>query len=155
MSDESQRVAQLRELLVLDSAPEPVFDSIVKLASEVCGVPIALVSLVDTERQWFKASVGLPGVNETPRDVAFCAHAIQDDALFEVPDAKNDARFSANPLVTGNPDIRFYAGAPLVLDGGARVGTLCVIDRQARQLDAKAHSGVAGQDRHRSLAGPA
>jgi diguanylate cyclase (GGDEF)-like protein/PAS domain S-box-containing protein len=136
MSDESQRVAQLRELLVLDSAPEPVFDSIVKLASEVCGVPIALVSLVDTERQWFKASVGLPGVNETPRDVAFCAHAIQDDALFEVPDAKNDARFSANPLVTGNPDIRFYAGAPLVLDGGARVGTLCVIDRQARQLDA-------------------
>lgn len=136
LSDESDRVAQLRELLVLDSAPEPVFDSIVKLASEVCGVPIALVSLVDAERQWFKASVGLPGVNETPRDIAFCAHAIQGDGLFEIADATRDARFAANPLVTGAPDIRFYAGAPLVLAGGARVGTLCVIDRQARQLDA-------------------
>lgn len=136
LSQELHRIAQLRELLILDSAPEPVFDSIVKLASEVCAAPIALVSLVDAERQWFKASVGLPGVNETPRDIAFCAHAIQDDALFEVPDATLDARFAANPLVTGDPDIRFYAGAPLVLDGGARVGTLCVIDRRVRQLDA-------------------
>ncbi len=135
-------MAQLRDLLVLDSAPEPMFDSIVKLASDVCGVPIALVSLVDMERQWFKANVGLPGVNETPRDVAFCSHAIQDDALFEVPDARLDARFSANPLVTGDPDIRFYAGAPLVLDDGARVGTLCVIDRQARQLDASQKSSL-------------
>ena len=136
LSEESHRITRLRDLLILDSGPEPVFDSIVKLASDVCGVPIALVSLIDTERQWFKANVGLPGLNETPRDLAFCAHAIQDDALFEVPDATRDARFSENPLVTGNPDIRFYAGAPLVLDGGVRVGTLCVIDRQARQLDA-------------------
>ena len=134
--DETSRIQQLRELMVLDSAPEPVYDSIVKLASQVCGTPIALVSLVDTERQWFKANVGLPGVNETPRDVAFCAHAIADDDLFEVPDATLDARFRSNPLVTGQPDIRFYAGAPLVLPDGARVGTLCVIDRQARQLDA-------------------
>ncbi len=138
--EESRRITQLRDLLVLDSEPEPVFDSIVQLASDVCGVPIALVSLVDAERQWFKANVGLPGVNETPRDVAFCAHAIGDDALFEVPDATRDARFVANPLVTGNPDIRFYAGVPLTLDGGARVGTLCVIDRQARQLDASQKS---------------
>jgi diguanylate cyclase (GGDEF)-like protein/PAS domain S-box-containing protein len=132
---ESQRIERLRELLILDSEPEPVFDSIVKLASDVCGVPIALVSLVDTERQWFKANIGLPGVNETPREVAFCAHAILGDALLEVPDATSDARFLANSLVTGQPGIRFYAGAPLVLPGGERVGTLCVFDRQARQLD--------------------
>ena len=131
---EAHRLAQLRALLVLDSAPEPMFDSIARLASEVCGVPIALLSLVDSERQWFKANVGLAGVNETPRDVAFCAHAIAQDALFEVPDATRDQRFAANPLVTGAPDIRFYAGAPLVLPGGERVGTLCVIDRTARQL---------------------
>ncbi len=135
-SDEANRVARLRELMVLDSAPEPVFDSIVTLASEVCGVPIALVSLVDSERQWFKANVGLRGVNENPREIAFCAHAIADDAVFEVPDAMQDARFANNPLVTGKPHIRFYAGAPLILPGGERVGTLCVIDRQARRLDA-------------------
>lgn len=133
-SDEADRLARLRELVILDSAPEPVFDQIAALASSVCGVPIALLSLIDTERQWFKANVGLPGVNETPRDVAFCAHAIGSDNLFEVPDASCDPRFANNPLVTGEPDIRFYAGAPLVLPGGARIGTLCVIDRQARRL---------------------
>jgi diguanylate cyclase (GGDEF)-like protein/PAS domain S-box-containing protein len=132
--DETSRLAHLRELVVLDTPPEPVFDSIARMASELCGVPIALLSLVDTERQWFKANVGLPGVNETPRDVAFCAHAIHQDAVFEVPDALHDPRFADNPLVAGAPDIRFYAGAPLVLPGGARIGTLCVIDRQARRL---------------------
>ena len=86
-ADEADRLARLRELVVLASAPEPVFDSIARLASEVCGVPIALPSLVDGERQWSKANVGLAGVNETPRDVAFCAHAIQRDVAFEVPDA--------------------------------------------------------------------
>ncbi len=135
-ADEAERLARLHELVVLDSAPEAVFDSIARLASEVCGAPIALVSLVDAERQWFKANVGLPGVNQTPRDVAFCAHAIEaGNALFEVPDATRDPRFAANPLVTGAPDIRFYAGAPLVLPGGERIGTLCVIDRLPRQLD--------------------
>ena len=134
--DEAARLAHLRELVILDSPPEPVFDSIARLAAEVCGVPIALISLVDAERQWFKANVGLPGVNETPRDVAFCAHAVTSSALFQVPDAARDARFADNPLVTGAPHIRFYAGAPLVLPGGACVGTLCVIDREARQLDA-------------------
>jgi PAS domain S-box-containing protein len=135
--DEQERLARLRELVVLDSAPESLFDAITQMASQICGTPIALISLVDGGRQWFKANVGLPGVNETPRDVAFCAHAILDDALFEVPDATQDPRFADNPLVTGEPDIRFYAGAPLVLPGGERVGTLCVIDRTARQLDAK------------------
>ena len=134
--NEADRLQQLRDLVVLDSEPEELFDSLTRLASQVCGAPIALVSLIDSERQWFKSNVGLPGVNETPRDVAFCAHAIASDALFEVPNASLDPRFSDNPLVTGAPDIRFYAGAPLVLPGGQRVGTLCVIDREARQLDA-------------------
>ena len=131
---EAARLAELRALMVLDSAPEAMFDSLALLASQVCEVPMALVSLVDEERQWFKANVGLPGINETTREAAFCAHAVLGDALFEVPDAALDPRFAANPLVTGPPDIRFYAGAPMVLPGGARVGTLCVIDRQPRQL---------------------
>ncbi len=135
-ASEQDRLDQLRALFILDSAPEPVFDSIARLASEICGVPIALMSLIDEERQWFKANVGLPGVNETPRDIAFCAHAISGDEIFEVADATRDPRFAANPLVTGTPDIRFYAGAPLVLPGGQRVGTLCVIDRQPRHLEA-------------------
>lgn len=134
-AQEASRLAALQGLGVLDSLPEPVFDSITASAALVCGVPIALISLIDTHRQWFKANVGLPGVTETPRDVAFCDHAIRDDSLFEVPDATLDARFAHNPLVTGNPDIRFYAGAPIVMDGGARVGTVCVIDRTARHLD--------------------
>ncbi len=134
INDEADRLARLRELVILDSAPEPMFESIARMASDICGVPIALISLIDMERQWFKANVGLPGVNETLRDVAFCDYTIRSDAVFEVPDAEVDARFANNPLVTGAPHIRFYAGAPLILPGGQRVGTLCVIDRQARHL---------------------
>ena len=133
---EMDRLARLRELLVLDSEPEPVFDSLARLASELCGTPIGLLTLVDADRQWFKANVGLPEVSQTPREVAFCAHAIEGEVVFEVRDAASDARFAGNPLVTGSPEIRFYAGAPLTLPGGARVGTLCVIDREPRQLDA-------------------
>ncbi len=135
-ADESARLAALWGLDVLDSGPEEEFDALIKVASIVCGVPISLISLIDSERQWFKANIGLPGVSETPRDIAFCAHAILGDDLFEVPDAARDVRFADNPLVTAAPDIRFYAGAPIVLDDGSRVGTLCVIDRQPRQLDA-------------------
>ena len=133
-SNEADRIARLRELVILDSAPEPVFDSIARMASDICGAPIALISLIDMERQWFKANVGLPGFNETPRDVAFCDHAIRSDAVFEVPDAHADSRFSHNPMVTGAPDIRFYAGAPLILPGGQRIGTLCVLDRETRHM---------------------
>ncbi len=120
---------------MLDSSPEAEFDALVKVASIVCGVPISLISLIDVDRQWFKANVGLAGVSETPREIAFCAHAVLGDGLFEVQDATQDARFADNPLVTGQPDIRFYAGAPLRLSSGVRVGTLCVIDRQPRTLD--------------------
>jgi diguanylate cyclase len=121
---------------VLDSAPEAEFDALVQAAALVCGVPISLISLIDADRQWFKANVGLPGVCETPRQVAFCAHAILQDGIFQVADATADPRFANNTLVTGEPGIRFYAGATLRLSDGARVGTLCVIDRQPRQLDA-------------------
>ena len=131
---EADRLARLRELVILDSEPEPVFDSIARMASEICGVPIALISLIDLERQWIKANVGLPGVNEIPRDGAFCDYAIRSDAVLEVIDAVADPRFAHNPFVTGAPDVRFYAGAPLILPGGQRVGTLCVIDHQTHHL---------------------
>ena len=133
---EADRIAALQALDVLDTGPEKEFDALIRVASLVCGVPISLISLVDVERQWFKANIGLPGVSETPRDIAFCSHAILDDGLFVVPDAAQDPRFFDNPLVTHQPDIRFYAGAPITLANGNRIGTLCVIDRQPRQLDA-------------------
>ena len=132
---EARRLAALRELGVLDTLAEPAFDTITRTAAQLCGVPIALISLIDAQRQWFKSKLGLPGVEETPRDVAFCDHAIRDDSLFEVSDATLDPRFATNPLVTGDPDIRFYAGAPIVLPGGERIGTVCVIDRAPRQLE--------------------
>lgn len=133
---EAARLAALRALEVLDSAPQAEFDALVKAASLVCQTPISLISLVDDHRQWFKANVGLPGVSETPREMAFCAHAILDDEVMVVPDATQDTRFIDNPLVTGQPEIRFYAGAPLRLRNGHQVGTLCVIDRQAREINA-------------------
>lgn len=135
--DEPERLRALERLGVLDSAPEREFDVLVAIAALVCGVPISLVSLIDHDRQWFKANVGLPGVAETPRDVAFCAHAILEDGIFEVPDTLADPRFADNPLVAIAPDIRFYAGATLRLSDGAHVGTLCVIDRVPRRLSEK------------------
>jgi len=131
---EAGRLAALRDLGILDTPPDPEFDALVRAASLVCGVPISLVSLVDEARQWFKASIGLPGVQETPRELAFCAHAILCDDLMEVPDATHDTRFADNALVTHAPDIRFYAGMPLRLASGEAVGTLCVIDRTPRSL---------------------
>jgi len=133
---ENQALDALAALEVLDSSADAEFDAIVKAASLVCGVPISAISLIDRSRQWFKASVGLPGVTETPRDQAFCAHAVHSSEVFEVTDALSDPRFSDNPLVLGAPGIRFYAGAPLRLRGGELVGTLCVIDRQPRLLTA-------------------
>lgn len=131
---EQQRLAELRRLLVMDSAQEQAYDDITRLAASVCGTPIALISLVDDQRQWFKSRVGLQA-QQTPREMAFCAHAIQTPGKpMVVKDATQDDRFAANPLVTGDPNIRFYAGAPLVTSSGQALGTLCVIDSRPREI---------------------
>ncbi|AEG93592.1 GAF domain-containing hybrid sensor histidine kinase/response regulator [Ramlibacter tataouinensis] len=130
---ESRRLARLRCLAVLDSAPEPVFDALARSAAAVCGAPVAMVSLVADTRQWPKARVGLPTFESMPRPLSFCTHAIEQEGLLEVPDALADARFAGNPLVT-REGIRSYAGVPLVMPGGERVGTLCVMDRRPLHL---------------------
>ena len=132
---EERRLASLQLYQILDTAQERVFDDLTQLASTLCDAPISLISIVDRERQWFKSRHGLP-VSETPRDQAFCAHAIKDTQIMIVEDAMADARFFDNPLVTGDPEIRFYAGAPLIIQSGDCLGTLCVIDREPRTLSA-------------------
>lgn len=129
--DEDERIAALESYALLDTPPEETFDRIARVAQQVFDVPIALVSIVDRERQWFKACYGLDS-RETHRDVAFCAHAILSDLVMTVPDARLDPRFAGNPLVTGPPNIRFYAGAPLETRDGYRLGTLCIIDTEPR-----------------------
>lgn len=132
--DELTRLQVLHALCILDSGPEERFDRLTRMARRVFSTPIALVSLVDLNRQWFKSCQGL-SVNETGRDVSFCGHAILGDEVFVIPDAAGDARFADNPLVTGEPHIRFYAGCPLKVSRGAKVGTLCIIDQQPRSFD--------------------
>jgi GAF domain-containing protein len=132
---EDDRLRALHALLILDTPPEARFDRIVAFAAQEFDVPVALISLIDRDRQWFKARLGL-AVCETGRDVSFCAHAILQDAPMVIDDALADPRFATNPLVLGEPHIRFYAGAPLETPEGHRLGTLCLIDHQPRQLDA-------------------
>jgi GAF domain-containing protein len=132
--DEEERLRALEESGLLDSAAEERFDRLTRIAAALFDVPVALVSLVDRERQWFKSRTGI-AATETARDSAFCAHAILGDDVLQVPDALQDDRFADNPLVTSEPRVRFYAGAPLMLKNGTHAGTLCVIDHRARNLD--------------------
>jgi diguanylate cyclase (GGDEF)-like protein len=132
--NESERIGSLHSLNILDTPAEERFDRLTRLARRLFDVPIAAVSLIDSDRQWFKSHPGLDA-SETPRDVSFCGHAILDDDLFLVNDALTDTRFHDNPLVTGDPNIRFYAGYPLTVEGGNRLGTLCLIDIRPRALD--------------------
>ena len=133
VSDETARLAALRRYRILDTEPEQAFDDLTLLASQICGTPMALITLLDEERQWFKSRLGT-SATETARSIAFCAHTIQRDHVFVIPDTLADERFRENPLVVGEPWVRFYAGAPLVTGDGQALGSLCVLDRVPRTL---------------------
>ncbi len=141
-SNESERLAVLRQYSILDSPPEEGFDDLARVAAQVCGTPIALVTLIDEHRQWFKARVGLK-VQERPREHSLCAHAILQKDVLVVPDASSDPRFADNPLVGGEPYIRFYAGAPLIVPDSHALGTLCVMDQQPHVLRPEQRDALA------------
>jgi PAS domain S-box-containing protein len=145
--NEQKRLVALKRYNILDTAPKLEFDDFTQLASLICQTPISLISLVDEARQWFKSRVGIE-VCETHRSLSFCQHAIQGTELMEIPDAQLDERFCGNPLVTGDPYIRFYAGAPLITPDGHRIGTLCVIDKSPRQLTGVQRDGLVRLSRH-------
>src|ERR1043165_2291397 len=144
---ENQRLKVLWQYSVLDTVPEEIFDDLTELAARICEAPVALITLVDEDRQWFKSKVGV-SIKETAREISFCAHAITQPELFIVPDALKDQRFSQNPLVTSDPKVRFYAGAPLITPDGYALGTLCVIDKVPRELRPEQQQALRVLARH-------
>jgi len=145
-SAEAARVAALNRYAILDTEPEQSFDDLVILAAHICQTPMAMLSLVDDHRQWFKSKLGLEAP-ETRKEISICVHAIQQGDLFIVPDTLKDERFRENPLVVGEPHIRFYAGAPLINEDGFALGTLCVLDHKPRELDADQKEAVSALGR--------
>lgn len=144
--NEKARLQALRRYKILDTDPEKAFDDLTILASHICETPVALITLIDSDRQWFKSKVGV-SVNETPREVSFCAVAIQQPDLFIVPDATKDPRFSSNPFVVADPKIRFYAGAPITSYDGHPLGTLCVVDIVPRHLTSSQENALLALSR--------
>lgn len=142
--EEVARLEALRKLKILDSPYETLFDCITRAAGEICKTPIALISFVDEDRQLFKSKVGIDGISETPRELAFCADTILSAEILEVEDASLDERYKDNPLVLNYPHIRFYAGAPISLPLGERIGSLCVIDTQPNQLNQYQRAALEG-----------
>lgn len=142
MASEQQRLAALRRYHILDTPSESSFDDLARLAAYVCDTPAAVINFIDEQRQWFKSEVGL-GVRETPLDISICAHAIRQEGLFMVPDTREDPRFAGNPLVTGEPYLRFYAGALLTTPEGLPLGTLCVLDYRPRTLSGQQQALLA------------
>jgi GAF domain-containing protein len=146
-NSEARRLKVLWQYEILDTVPEEVFDDLTELAARICEAPIALISLIDEDRQWFKSKVGVT-ISETSRDISFCAHAIKQTELFIIPDATQDLRFASNPLVISDPKIRFYAGAPLITPDGHALGTLCVIDKVPRELRLEQQQALRVLARH-------
>lgn len=146
--NENERLRALREYSILDSLPESDYDNITRMASQICGTPVALISFIDDTRQWFKSSLGI-NVKETPKDHAFCSHAILNpNEILIVPDSRKDERFSQNPLVTGDPHVVFYAGVPLVNRDGFALGSLCVVDTETRVLNESQVSALKVLGKH-------
>lgn len=141
--NDRERLAALRELLILDTPPEERYDKIVQFAAQEFDVPVCAISLIDENRQWFKARVGVD-MCEGARDISFCAHAIVQPDIFVIPNAREDERFADNPLVTGPPHVIFYAGAPLCMPNGYVIGTLCLIDHQPRAMLDKTELAILG-----------
>lgn len=132
--NETERLQALMEKEILDTEPEEAFDKITKLASQICGTDYAVISLIDAERQWFKSKVGIKA-DSSSRDISFCGHAILENGVMEINDARGDHRFLDNPLVTEDPNIRFYAGAQLIDSNGFKLGTICVFDSKVKVLE--------------------
>lgn len=135
-TDEQARLAELSQLMIMDSPEEQAYDDITRVAAGICGTPVALITLVDAHRQWFKSRMGTQ-VRETPKEMAFCTHTLDSRKPMVVADATKDARFEANPLVTNDPSIRFYAGVPLVMSSGHAMGTVCILDTVPREISAE------------------